>query len=481
MATVSWLGNAVAIKDVWTGTVANTWATGDTATITINGKDLVVTIGSLVTTAQVATTIKEAFESGTFTDTTASCSPSGGGTSIPEMSELTATVSGSVVTFTADTAGVPHTISMSESTAGSGTLTGAHATTATGPNFWDNTDNWDTGSVPVSTDTVYIDRPVSILYGLDQNAVTLTALTISDRFSSSAYIGLPVRNATGYDEYREKYLKISATTFTSYAASGRIKINFGSNQNTSHIYATGSTVETGRAALQILGTHASNAVNVYGGDVGIAANTGEVSTVATIKQTGGTLTCGSGCTLTNVTNTGGTLVVGSSTTTLLHEAGTLVVNGGTQTALTVLSGTATITGSTTVTTLRAGTSATIDAGINVAFTTVDSAGSTINMQSGCTTLTSDGGTVTTTAGSITTANINGGRWNYRGTGTIGTLNIRPTGLSGRETIAVDFTGTTAGCTVTTVTVTARPVEFIDPSSRVTWSNGLPTGGTITYE
>lgn len=480
MATPSWLGNAVAIKDKWTITVANTWAAADTGTVTINGKDLIVTIGSLVTTAQVAATIKEAWESGAFTDTTASCTPSGGGTSIPEMAELTATVSGSTVILTADTAGVPHTISVSEVTAGTGTLAIAHTTTATGPNYWDNVDNWDTGAVPVSTDTVYVDRPVSILYGIDQNAVTLAVMIITARFTSSAYIGLPVRNTNGYDEYREKCLKISITAFTTYGNSGRIKINFGTAQNTSHVYATGSTADTDRGALQLLGTHASNAINVYGGDVSIATALGEVATFATVKQTGGTLETGAGVTLTNVTNTGGTLTVASSTTTLLHEAGTLTVNGGTQTALTALAGDVTITGTTTVTTLRQGT-ATVNAGINVTFTTIDKADGELTCQSGATTVTNDAGTITFTTGSITTANINGGTFNHKGTGTIGTMNIRPSGLSGTDTIDVDFTGTTAAITVTTLAVTARPVRFIDPSSRVTWTGGFPVGGTVTFE
>ena len=61
MATKYWTASAVQQYDRWDGTVAGTWAAGDTATITINGKSLVVTIGSLVTTAQVATTIVQAF------------------------------------------------------------------------------------------------------------------------------------------------------------------------------------------------------------------------------------------------------------------------------------------------------------------------------------------------------------------------------------------------------------------------------------
>lgn len=472
MATRTWTGNAAATYDVWTGTVANTWATNDTATVTINGKTMTITIGSLTSTADVATTVKQAFNGETLTDTTATVSPSIASNTLPEFGELTATVSGSVVTFTADTAGVPHTITMGETTAGSGTLTGAHATTATGPNYWDNTDNWAEGAVPTTGDDVYIDRPVSILYALDNNADTLQSMLISERFTASSYIGLPFRNANGYEEYREDYLKVSITTLNVYGKSGRIKINVGSVQTAVNVYSTGATAETDRSAFQLLGTNSSNVVNVYGGDVGIARNSGEVSTVATLKQTGGTLVCGSGVTLTNVTGTGGTLSVGSSTTTLIKEAGTLVVNGGTQTALTFLGGTGTITGATTVTTLRQG-GGTLSCGVNVAFTTVDKSAGTLTMQSGCTTLTNDSGTVTVTAGNITTANLTDGTFNYQGTGTIGTLNMNGSGT-------VDFTGTTAGCTVTTTNRNSREGKIVDRASRVTFTNAVPVNGTVTF-
>lgn len=472
MATRNWIGNAVATKDVWTITVANTWATGDTGTITINGKDLVVTIGSLVTTAQVATTLKEAWESGTFTDTTASKIPQGGGTSIPEMSELTATVSGSTVILTADTAGVPHTISVSESTAGSGTLSITHTTTATGPNYWNNTDNWAEGSIPTTGDDVVIDRPVSILYSLDNNGDTLSSLTIGERFSASSYIGLPFRTSTGYEEYREDQLKVGITTLTCRGASGRIKINVGSVQTTASIYSTGTSTDTSRAAFQFVGTHASNAVNVYAGDVSIAANDGETSTVATLKQTGGTLVCGSGATLTNVTKTGGTLTVRSSTTTLISNAGTTTISGGTQTAVSVGAGTCNIDGSTTVTTLRQ-SGGTVTSGVNVTLTTVDKSEGTITLNSGCTTFTSETGDATINAGSVTTANINGGTFYYGGTGTVGTLNASDCTLNFDS-------NTTAGCTVTTLNITA-PVTIYDIAQRVTVTNNLPMPqGVLEY-
>lgn len=322
MATRTYIGNAVAIKDVWTITVANTWATSDTGTVTINGKDLVVTIGTLVTTAQVATTIKEAWESATFTDTTASKIPQTGGTSIPEMSELTATVSGSTVILTADTAGVPHTISVSESTAGSGTLAISHTTTASGPAYFDNADNTAEGSVPAGADDMNIDRAVSLLYALDQNAITLTSLTFGAGMTSTSFVGLPFRNANGYEEYREDEFKIGATTVECRASSGRIKLNGGSVQSAVSVFSTGNSAETGRRAFQWRGTHASNVFNVFGGDVGIGAN-GEAATVATVRQSGGTLEIGSGCTITTISKGPGTLILRCAATTVTNDSGTV--------------------------------------------------------------------------------------------------------------------------------------------------------------
>lgn len=471
MATRTWVGDAVNIKDKWTITVANTWATGDTGTITIDGNDLVVTIGTLVTTAQVATSLKQAWEAESFTDTTASASPSGGGTSIPQMSAITATVSGSTVILTADTAGVPHTISVSESTAGDGTLAIAHTTTATGKNYWDNTDNWLENAVPVNGDDVIIDRPVSISYGIDQNTVTLASLTISERFTSSATIGLPFRNAAGYEEYREDQLKISATTITCRGTSGLIKINVGSVATTLYLYSTGTSADTGRAAFQFVGTSASNVVNCYGGDLGIAANNGESATVATTRQDGGTLTGGTGATLTTFNKQAGTATLASSTTALLNESGTLNIRGGTHTAITHLAGTLNATGTPTLTLVR-NSSGTVNIGPQVTLVSIENEAGTVNSDAGCTNLTTYKGTVTFSTGNISAAAILGGTFNYEGTGTITAVNA--------ENCTLNFSGTTAACTVVTINEIARPITIIDPTSRVAWTNGLPTGGTIKY-
>lgn len=474
MATRTWVGGAVAVKDVWTITVANTWATGDTGTVTINGKDLTVTIGANTSTAQVATSIKQAWESETLTDTTASVSPSGGGTTIGEHSQLTATVSGSTVILTADVAGRPSpTITVSENTAGSGTLSITNTTAATGPNHWNNADNWDEGSVPTTGDDVIIDRPVNILYGLNASGDTLASMTIGPRFTAS--IGLPFHNTNNasypYDEALETRLRVGVTTLNCYGASGRIKLNTGSVATTINVYSTGTATETGRAAFQFIGTDNTNVVNVYGGDVGIAANNGEAATVATLRQTAGTVTCGTGATLTTVFKAGGTMTVASSTTTLTNRSGSLTVTGGTATLLIAEAGTVALSGTTTATTLRIGT-ATVTSGPNVTLTTVTKDAGTLTADAGIGTLTQTSGTTTVGSGNITTANINGGTFNYRGSGTITTLNVRD--------CIVDFGGATASCTVTTINLNARPVTLKDPASRVTWTNGLPTGYTIKY-
>lgn len=369
MASPSFIANAVAINYQGTITVANTWAGADTATTTINGKDLVTTVGTLVTTAQVAASIKEAWEAGTFTDTTASKSPTGGGTTIPEMAEITATVSGSVVTLAGDTAGVPHTVSATEATAGTGTATYAQTVAGTGPWHFDNVDNWDTGSLPVSTDTLIIDRAGNLLYGLDQNAITLAELRLGERHTG--YIGLPFRNANGYEEYREDYFKISATLFNCRSRSGRIKLNVGSVANTSNIYSTGATVETGRAALQFLGTSASNVFNLFGGDAAICGNTGEVSTVATVRQTAGTLLIGEGGTITTVDKSGGTLTMYCGCTTITSDSGTTRLSAGAGTFTTINHGSGTLyyDGTGTITTYNAA-GGTLDLSGNTAAVTI---------------------------------------------------------------------------------------------------------------
>jgi hypothetical protein len=294
MTQKTFVNNAAATKEQYTITVGGTWAGGDTISIPMNSKNLVITIGTLVTTAQVATTIKEAWQSATsFTDTTASCVPQGGGTSIGEFSTMTATVSGSVVTIIGDTAGVPHTISALSETSASGTVTLGHPVTASGPYFADNVLNWLDGSLPVDGDDIIINGAFQMLYGFAAfSGVQPATITIGERCGATTQIGLPFMNADGYNEYRTTEWSIGPVVLNVRGTAGLVKINCGSDVFAASIYSSGTSLEPGFSPIQIRGTNASNVVNAYGGNTSVAAR-GETATVATARQSGaGRLTLG---------------------------------------------------------------------------------------------------------------------------------------------------------------------------------------------
>jgi hypothetical protein len=384
------------------------------------------------------------------------------------MSLLTATVSGSTVILTADTAGIPHTISVSETTAGSGTLSISNTTVATGPNFWTNVDNWSGGAVPSSTDDVTIDRPVSILYGLAQSAVTLTSLTITERFTTAAQIGLLKRNTTGYEEYRATELAISATTINCRGSSSLIKLNLGTAQTTCNVYSTGTTAETGRPAFQVRGTHASNVFNFYGGDCGLGAND-ETATGATVRQEAGTLTIGSGTTLTTLNKLAGTATVRCAATTLNNASGTLTHTSGNVT--TVNSGGSFVeSGSGTITSLLM-TGGTATLGNNSTVTTLSKIGGAAVSYGTVGTIINEGGTTTINAGDVTSFSVVRGSGYYYGTGTIDDLYL----YNGSP---IYFDGATAACTVTDTTIVGSG-KIVDIADRVTFTNPIAWSGTLT--
>lgn len=204
---VHWTGGAPAIRQVTTLTVANTWATNDTATVTIGGKSLVVTVGTSATTAAVATDVAEAIDATSETSSPlgAGYKRSAGGQTIPEFVDVDAEAVGSIVYVSAVEAGVPVTITSSESTAGTGTIVAATATAATGPNFLDNPANYTDDTLPEDDDDLYIDQgDVDILYGLSyffDNDIDLKWVVTNDY---TGQIGLPpTRDASPpYAEYR---------------------------------------------------------------------------------------------------------------------------------------------------------------------------------------------------------------------------------------------------------------------------------------
>lgn len=356
MATVIWQSGAPAVAQVDTITVSGDWATNDTATITCALKSITFTVAGTQTAAAVVTGLVAAWNAST----------------VPEHAEITAADgAGDTITMTADTAGVPFTISVSENTAGTGALSNAATTASAGPDHWSTAANWDTGAVPVNTNDVFVDTTFgSIYYGLAQSGVTLASLKFVN--CSTGTVGLPEVNAAGYPEYRDTYLAIGATLLKFDCDSGRIKVNTGTAQTAASVLNAGTALETDIPSLLWKGTHASSTVDVLKGSFGAAALPGEVATILTLKigyrdslETDADVYLGSGVTLGTVTKNGGQLHCDNTTaalTALTQTAGETWIDGKTNavTALNIYGGPVHYNTSGTLTAGVVGGNATLD-------------------------------------------------------------------------------------------------------------------------
>lgn len=377
MATRTWRGTAANVRGTYTITIANTWAQGDTVTITIDNITFVITIGTLVTTDQVATTIRQALSGNTLTDTAASCTISvaeGGARRIPQFAEFTATVSSSVVTLTgegsnpAGLAGRPFTLATGEvgSTAGSGTATVAAVVTPTGQFHWNQQDNWSGNTVPVDNDTVvFDDGAVDLRYNLT-TSLQLAALVKTKKYTGN--VGLPLTNLDNsgmpYSEYRTpRYLTTDDNSVVCTASleagagqgSGRFMWDYGAGETNVTVYGRGARADTGVPSILLKGSHASNTLTNLAGDVGVAFFAGETATIATLVTGDGPTSqaetwCGSGVTLTTVEVNGGKLSTNSAMTTGTQYGGEWDHYTGTITTLTINGGTFTPRGACTITT-----------------------------------------------------------------------------------------------------------------------------------
>lgn len=215
MADRRWVGGAPAVAQISTITIANTWATGDTVTVTVNNKALIVTVGAAATVTDVAAALAAAINAADkTTGLVGSESRNFGGREIPEFLDFSATSNLGVVTLTGEVAGTPFTFSSSEVTAGTGTATAATPTPATGPNHADNAANYEGGSLPVNNDVLFFDKgDVDCLYGLGYFRTATVALDVYFTNDWTGRLGLPAVNETnGYVEYRQRYFYFYAPT-----------------------------------------------------------------------------------------------------------------------------------------------------------------------------------------------------------------------------------------------------------------------------
>lgn len=373
MASPRYLGHAAGVKKVYTITIALTWAQNDTITITIDNIDVVITIGTLVTVTQVATTIKEAFNGSTLTDTSASYTPNSGIQTIGQFAELTATSSAGVVSLTANTAGKDITISIASSTAGDGTATLATATAATGKYHYDNIDNFSGNAVPVNNDNLAFDiGSVGPQYGLTTNLAQPATLTITKAFTG--LIGLAEQNIDNptypFAEYRTRSLTFNNNSITMTArigegegqGSSRIRLDHGAGAVTWYIYGSGAREVAGVPAILLAGTAATNELNNFDGDVGVAYYFNQTAALAALRNGNGPASqaktyCGSsvdlsGCTIKMV---GGALITNSAVSTYDQTGGETFHQRGDITTANIWGGIHRQRAGGTITTLKVGT------------------------------------------------------------------------------------------------------------------------------
>jgi len=270
--------------------------------------------------------------------------------------------------------------------AGDPTLANATTTSATGPNHFDNADNWSGGAVPVdSDDIVFENSDVDCKYGLSQTSVSPASTTV--KMSYTGKIGLPRKNSNGYIEYRTTYLTIGdsgdGVTNTveigegTGAGSGRLKISTNDSQTILNVLNTGQGAESGIPALLWKGTHASNVANLQKGSVGIAFFDGESATLSDLNVnyvtnvTGDVqLRCGDGLTLTTVDMAGGQVTLESAATTINQYNGELTHRSGNITTLTIDGGTYFEEAANTTTTLLVGSDGVYDCRRNLKSRTI---------------------------------------------------------------------------------------------------------------
>lgn len=305
MAKKTFLGSAQAVAQVNTVTISGTWASTETAYITVGNKTVTYVAG----TGETTTTVAEGL--------VALCQAADG-----EFLDATWEQDGAVITMTGNE-GVPITISAGD-TAAAGAATAASVTSATGPWHWDNAQNWSGGTVPATNDEIYfIHEDRYARYGLPTDSFN----RLDVKFGG---LGLPEVNTGGYAEYRTKRPTLTcAAVNIGIAGDGPeiVKLDLASTNAAVRVYGSKQPLADELSTVDLLLNHSSAVVSVMGGNVGIAANESATSTVGTVQVApNGTCLIGSGTTLTTLSSAGSTRVK-CALTTCKVESGTTIAEG----------------------------------------------------------------------------------------------------------------------------------------------------------
>lgn len=344
MATLYWIGGAPAVAQVHTASIDSVDGTpaNNDFTVTIGTESVTTTGDTDVTTTAAALVVL--LEASTH----------------PYFAAITWTSSVGDIIGTADVAGSPFIAALTETGAGSATVTDFAETTANaGPNSAATPGNYSTGALPIAADVLVVkDSAVPIAYDLEALAAVTVAVFRHD-LSATGAVGLAATSfATEVDgtlsdttivgaaplasvvaEYRPRYLKIGWDVAElgqhlgpgSPAGTPRLKLNnpkAGASETTVH--GTNANGESQRPALMLLAAHASAhfSIRACPGGVGFAVDVpGETSTIGDVNvlaaDDSDQVLIERGVTYTSITQDGGSVVVVSAV-----DATTHTINGG---------------------------------------------------------------------------------------------------------------------------------------------------------
>lgn len=384
MATRVWLGAALDRPHIVTTAISGGdagWAKDDTASLTINGKTLTLTVGTASTTKQILADLVDMVNGAAANDDEVRNTT---GDKVGEWAEITADgdVSDSL-RLTGRSDGRNFTLTVAEVTTGAGTM-GAPATSQTGNGaaFWDETTNWSADTLPIDNDTVVFDHRAARSgpkYNIDQNAVTPAKILVLEGFKHT--IGLPEvnvdRESLPFEEFLDTYMKMGNVgdvavvpqvdmTIDSSVAT-RTKIDNGTAKAIVNVANTGTRASADEPALSWKATNANSTVTVTKGDVGIAFREEELATVITLRVGVDTnavdtsVVCGTGVTMTTANLKGGSLQTGGAFTTLNMDGGIFTHLDGAITTIICDGGTVIYRADSTLTTLILGSGAILDA------------------------------------------------------------------------------------------------------------------------
>ena len=195
---------------------------------------------------------------------------------------------------------------------------------------WGVAANWSPAGVPVNADDVYLENSnQDVTDTLDQSAVVLDSLNIAQSFTGN------LGTAAAYFQVDSAEVNIGAHFGPGEAAgSSLIKLDVDDTECKIIVFDSGLSEDTTRPAIRLLCNNAATTLEVRKGEVGLAIETGETSTLLTVEigyvsdvEIDANVYIGAGVTMTNLTKKGGFCMLRSAVTTIKNYAGSLTTEG----------------------------------------------------------------------------------------------------------------------------------------------------------